>query len=96
MNIYKIILTFLNLRALKKENNAKINVSIHKCNEHNFDVSINYINLGQTESYTLYFIIWGGGSFSPPYIYCQVHCRSVGAASQSLETVCEESVAALI
>lgn len=96
MNIYKIILTFLNLRALKKENNAKINVSIHKCNEHNFNVINRNINLGQTESYTLYFIIGGGGSFSPPYIYCQVHCRSVGAASQSLETVCEESVAALI
>lgn len=62
MNIYKIILTFLNLRALKKENNAKINVSIHKCNEHNFNVINRNINLGQTESYTLYFIIGGGAA----------------------------------
>lgn len=60
MNIYKIILTFLNLRGLKKENNAKINVSTHKCHEHNFNVINRNINLGQTESYTLYFIIWGG------------------------------------
>lgn len=69
MNIYKIILTFLNLRALKKENNAKINVSIHKCNEHNFNVINRNINLGQTESYTLYFIIWGGGGQLQPSVH---------------------------